>query len=108
MVPYMPGRDARVVGERRQVRPQDLWHLSGAGASGADGRRGAALYPLPLHVPDVRGRGPAGGRQAVRAALEALPAERRGRVPPAAQVQRVFQPGGGRCEGGQQTCHATF
>lgn len=91
----MPGRDPGVVGERRQVRPQDLRHLSDAGAGCADGRRGAALHPLPLHVPDVRGRGPAGGGQAVRAALEALPAEGRGRVPPAAQVQRVFQSGGG-------------
>lgn len=87
-----------MVGEGRQVRHQDLRHLSSAGAGGADVRRGAALHPLPLHVPDVRGGGPAGGGQAVRAALEALPAEGRGRVPPAAQVQRVFQPGGGRCE----------
>ena len=94
----MPGRAPGVVGERRQVRPQDLRHLSGACPGGADGRRRAALHPIPLHVPDVRSRGPAGGGQAVRAVLETLPEEGRGRVPPAAQVQRVFQPRGGRCE----------
>lgn len=99
-MPYVPGRAPGVVGERRKIRPQDLRHLSGAGPGGADGRCRAALHPLPLHVPDVRSWRSAGGGQAVRTVRETLPAEGRGCVPPAAQVQRVFQPGGGRCESG--------
>lgn len=91
-------RAPRVVGKGWQVGPQDLRHFPSAGADSEVGGRRAALHPFLVHVPDLRDRRPAGGGQAVEQALSPLPEEGRGRVLPAAQVQRVLQQGKERRE----------